>query len=83
MKCDVKFTLSFKTCMRILKVTECLWNITGELIAHVSWQCPQSNPDIQVTGYNILIDGKQYGNPMHDGVKTVRIKVCQTLDSLV
>ena len=48
---------------------------TGQLIAHVSWQCEQSNPDIQVSGYKVLIDGKQYGNAMHEGVKTVRIKV--------
>ena len=48
---------------------------TGQLIAHVSWQCTQSNPDIQVSGFNVLIDGKQYGNPMHEGVRTVRIKV--------
>ena len=44
-------------------------------MAHVSWQCEQSNPDIQVSGYKVLIDGKQYGNAMHEGVKTVRIKV--------
>lgn len=47
-------------------------------MAHVSWQCPQSK-DIEVTGYNVLIDGKQYGNPMHEGVKTVRIKVGSSL----
>ena len=44
-------------------------------MAHVSWQCEQSNPDIRVSGYKVLIDGKQYGNAMHEGIKTVRIKV--------
>ena len=48
-------------------------------MAHVSWQCEQSNPDIQVSGYKVLIDGKQYGNAMHEGVKTVRIKVNDSL----
>ena len=48
-------------------------------MAHVSWQCEQSNPDIQVSGYKVLIDGKQYGNAMHEGVKTVRIKVTPCL----
>ncbi|XP_067685414.1 uncharacterized protein [Haliotis asinina] len=48
---------------------------TGHLIAHVSWQCPQSNPDMAISGYKVLIDGKQYGNAMHSGVKTVRIKL--------
>ncbi|XP_046358181.2 uncharacterized protein LOC124136325 [Haliotis rufescens] len=48
---------------------------TGHLIAHVSWQCPQSNPDMVISSYKVLIDGKQYGNAMHSGVKTVRIKL--------
>ncbi|XP_052779768.1 uncharacterized protein LOC128217013 isoform X4 [Mya arenaria] len=52
-----------------------LEHYTGQLIAHVSWQCPQSNRDLHLSGYNVLIDGKQYGNPMHEGVKTVRIKL--------
>ncbi|KAK3579080.1 hypothetical protein CHS0354_029940 [Potamilus streckersoni] len=50
-------------------------NFTGQLIAHVSWQCPQSNPDLQLSGFKVLIDGKQYGSPLHDGVRTVRIKL--------
>ncbi|XP_041347758.1 uncharacterized protein LOC121367568 [Gigantopelta aegis] len=52
-----------------------LENYTGQLIAHVSWQCTQRNPDMLVTGYKVLIDGKQYGNAMHSGIKTVRIKL--------
>lgn len=47
----------------------------GQIIAHVSWHCPQANPDIQLSGFKVMIDSKQYGNPMHDGIKTVRIKV--------
>ena len=48
---------------------------TGHLLAHVSWVSPQSNPDVRVTGYKVLVDGKQYGTTLHAGVKHVRIKV--------
>ena len=49
--------------------------ISGQLEAHVSWSCPQTKPELVVTGYKVLIDGKQYGSAMHEGIKTVRIKV--------
>ncbi|KAL5013163.1 hypothetical protein ScPMuIL_007433 [Solemya velum] len=52
-----------------------LESYTGQIIAHVSWHCPQANPDIQLSGFKVMIDSKQYGNPMHDGIKTVRIKL--------
>ena len=52
-----------------------LENYTGQLTAHLSWQCPQSNPDLQLAGYKVLVDGKQYGSPMHAGVRTVRVQV--------
>ena len=48
---------------------------TGHLLAHLSWTCSQSNADLKVTGYKVLVDGKQYGTTMHTGVKNVRIKV--------
>ena len=48
---------------------------TGHLIAHVSWHCPQADPEFQIAGYKLLIDGKQYGSAMHAGVKTIRINV--------
>ena len=53
----------------------CLIMITGHLLVHVSWTCPQSNPDLRVTGYKVLVDGKQYGTTLHAGVKNVRIKL--------
>lgn len=49
--------------------------ILGYLEAHVSWSCPQTRSEMLVAGYKVLIDGKQYGSAMHEGVKTVRIKV--------
>ncbi|GFR62047.1 fibronectin, partial [Elysia marginata] len=52
-----------------------LENYTGQLTAHLSWQCPQSNPDLQLSGYKVLVDGKQYGSPMHAGVRTVRVQL--------
>ncbi|XP_023933288.1 uncharacterized protein LOC106180596 isoform X1 [Lingula anatina] len=48
---------------------------TGHLMAHVSWQCPQSDPDMVVSGYKVLVDGKQYGSTLHSGMRTVRIKL--------
>jgi hypothetical protein len=48
---------------------------TGHILAHVSWTCSQSNPDVRVTGYKVLVDGKQYGTTLHAGVKNIRIKV--------
>ena len=48
---------------------------TGQLTAHVSWQCPQSNPEVTLGGFKVLVDGKQYGSPMHSGVRTVKIQV--------
>nr|XP_034305803.1 uncharacterized protein LOC105321045 isoform X1 [Crassostrea gigas] len=52
-----------------------LEHYTGQLIAHVSWSCPQRQSETQVSGFKVLIDGKQYGNTMHEGVKQVRIKL--------
>jgi len=59
----------------VFKYLQLLHQITGQLIAHVSWHCPQSRPEFQISGYKVLIDGKQYGSPMHEGVKTIRISV--------
>ncbi|KAK3102288.1 hypothetical protein FSP39_010226 [Pinctada imbricata] len=52
-----------------------LEHYTGQLIAHVSWSCPQSSSDTQISGFKVLIDGKQYGSPVHEGIKTVKIKL--------
>ncbi|XP_063446523.1 uncharacterized protein LOC134726026 isoform X8 [Mytilus trossulus] len=52
-----------------------LQHFTGYLEAHVSWSCPQTRSEMVVAGYKVLIDGKQYGSAMHEGVKTVRIKL--------
>ena len=51
----------------------------GQLIAHVSWQCPQTNEDVHLSGFKVLVDGKQYGSSMHSGVRTVRLQVCASL----
>ncbi|CAG5124811.1 unnamed protein product [Candidula unifasciata] len=50
-------------------------NYTGQLTALVSWQCPQSHEDIQVSGYKLLLDGKQYGSPMHAGIRTIKVQL--------
>ena len=52
---------------------------TGHVLAHISWSCVQSNPDLRVSGYKVLVDGKQYGTTLHAGVKNVRIKASKTL----
>ncbi|KAK6994911.1 fibronectin, partial [Biomphalaria glabrata] len=48
---------------------------TGQLTAIVSWQCPQSNPDMQVSEYKLLVDGKQYGSSIPSGAKSIRIQL--------
>lgn len=55
-------------------VLHCIFS-AGHLLSHVSWTCPQSNPDIRVSGYKVLVDGKQYGTTLHAGIQNVRIKV--------
>ncbi len=45
------------------------------MLVHVSWVCPQSNPSLRVSGYKVLVDGRQYGTSLHAGVKNVRIKL--------
>ncbi|XP_025107507.1 uncharacterized protein LOC112572161 isoform X5 [Pomacea canaliculata] len=50
-------------------------NYTGQLIAHVSWQCPQSKEDVHLAGFKVLVDGKQYGSSMHAGVRSVRLQL--------
>ncbi|KAK7102883.1 hypothetical protein V1264_021041 [Littorina saxatilis] len=58
-----------ETCFQALE------NYTGQLIAHVSWQCPQTNEDVHLSGFKVLVDGKQYGTSMHSGVRTVRLQL--------
>ncbi|XP_076447663.1 uncharacterized protein LOC143284653 isoform X3 [Babylonia areolata] len=58
-----------ETCFQTLE------NYTGQLIAHVSWQCPQTNEDVHLSGFKVLVDGKQYGSSMHAGVRTVRLQL--------
>jgi len=47
----------------------------GHLLAKVSWTCAQSSNDVEITGYHILVNGKQYGSLLHEGVDCLRIKV--------
>jgi hypothetical protein len=54
---------------------EALAQYTGHLLAHVGWTCVQSNPDLVVTGYKVLVDGKQYGTTLHPSVKNIRLKL--------
>ncbi|ELT90741.1 hypothetical protein CAPTEDRAFT_219540 [Capitella teleta] len=54
---------------------EALSQYTGHLLAHVSWTCVQSNPDLVVSGYKVLVDGKQYGTTLHPNVKNIRLKL--------
>ena len=56
---------------------------TGHLLAHISWTCPQSNPDIRVSGYRVMIDGQMYGATLQAGVKNIRIKVRAIISSFL
>jgi len=49
--------------------------VAGHLLAKVSWTCHQSDSDIEITGFHILVNGKQYGSLLHEGVDCLRIKV--------
>jgi len=44
-------------------------------LAHVSWKSPQTAQGAQISGYQVLVDGKQYGAMLQAGVKSIRIKV--------
>uniref|UniRef100_A0A1I8IJ04 TPP1 domain-containing protein n=2 Tax=Macrostomum lignano TaxID=282301 RepID=A0A1I8IJ04_9PLAT len=48
---------------------------TGELVLQVSWACPQSNQEVPLSGYRVLVDGRQYGSALHQGMSSVRIKL--------
>jgi len=58
---------------------QCVCIDAGHLLANVSWTCQQSNDDVEITGYHILVNGKQYGSLLHEGVDCLRIKVCRNL----
>jgi len=47
----------------------------GSLLVHVSWTNTQSSQDVSVSGYRVLVDGKQFGTTLHSGVNNVRIKL--------
>uniref|UniRef100_A0A1I8ITX6 Fibronectin type-III domain-containing protein n=1 Tax=Macrostomum lignano TaxID=282301 RepID=A0A1I8ITX6_9PLAT len=48
---------------------------TGEFVLQVSWACPQSNQEVPLSGYRVLVDGRQYGSALHQGMSSVRIKL--------
>lgn len=47
----------------------------GVLVLHVSWTNNQSSPDVGISGYRVLVDGKQFGTTLHSGVNSIRIKL--------
>lgn len=42
---------------------------------HISWTAAQGSQDINISGYRVLVDGKQFGTTLHSGVNNVRIKL--------
>jgi len=75
-------TRSFASILLIglkLNDMQCVCIDAGHLLANVSWTCQQSNDDVEITGYHILVNGKQYGSLLHEGVDCLRIKVCRNL----
>ena len=53
--------------------------VAGHLLAKVSWTCQQTDADVEITGFHILVNGKQYGSLLHEGVDCLRIKVARHL----
>lgn len=47
----------------------------GVLMLHISWAATQVSQDINVSGFRVLVDGKQFGTTLHSGVNNVRIKL--------
>lgn len=72
---------------RIEELLEDCFNLledyTGQLTAHLSWQCPQSNPDLELSGYKVLVDGNQYGSPIPASVRTIRLQVRNSISTVV
>lgn len=69
--------LSKDTCLTKMITIRLDWDVVGHVLVQISWTCPQSNPSIQVNGFKLLVDGKQYGETLRASVKTIRIKVSQ------
>jgi len=42
---------------------------------HISWTNTQLSADVTVSGFRVLVDGKQFGTTLHSGVNNVRIKL--------
>lgn len=52
-----------------------LAHYTGHLLAQLTWTSEQSSPDVCVSGFKVLVDGKQFGSSLHAGISTVRVKL--------
>lgn len=42
---------------------------------HLSWTNEQTSPDLIISGFRIMVDGKQFGTTLHSGVNNVTIKL--------
>lgn len=49
--------------------------VAGVLMLHVSWTNTQASQDVSISGYRVLVDGKQFGTTLHSGVNSVKIKL--------
>ncbi|XP_036357779.1 uncharacterized protein LOC115211041 isoform X2 [Octopus sinensis] len=57
--------LAIKTSLKLENLLEkyiiALSNYTGQALLDISWECTPSNPNIQATGYQLLLDGQNFG----------------------
>lgn len=59
----------------MLYFTVCVFPSLGVLVLHISWTCCQMSPDVAISGYRVLVDGKQFGTTLHAGVNNIRVKL--------
>lgn len=48
---------------------------TGALTLQLSWTSSQTSRDVAISGYRVLVDGKQFGTTLHSGVTNVQVKL--------
>ena len=71
------FTLFCQVVMYYFFIMTFPCHLTGVLLARVSWQCSQTNPDVRVSGFRMLVNGKQYGGNINSTIGTLSLKVCE------
>lgn len=54
-------------------------NYTGYFVVNLSWSVVQTNPAVKILGFRVYLNDQQYGNDLHESIRTIRIKVINKL----